>query len=207
MSHPSGQAGGVPAASSASSASSAAHQSAAGLYAPPGATVPGLVSPHHLVSPHMPIYLDLWKQQRFAAHIMPAAAAAAAQAHTDDLMERERVMMMRYDYSRRSITCSDFTNCVVPLGTRRQSQEAKEKERMDRERQERQERDKHEKEKLEKERQNQALQNHFEKSLRVAEQKVIKAFLYTLSLICGATLEYYTLFNTVNMFDNNNAAM
>lgn len=73
----------------------------------------------------------------------------------------------------------------------RQNQEIekqKEKDRIERDKQEREkmERDRQEKEReLEKERQEQALQNHFEKSLRAAQQRVCNNFNNLVFIYCN----------------------
>ncbi|CAH0553828.1 unnamed protein product [Brassicogethes aeneus] len=137
-----------PSASASGGPPQTSSASAASLYPPAGA--PNLISPHAHPSMHLPIapvYLqDIWKhQQRYGgAHLLTPPT------HTEELMERERAIIDRERMMMRE---------------RQHNELEKQKEK------ERQEREKHEREKQEKERQNQALQNHFEKSLRVAEQK------------------------------------
>ncbi|KAL1509972.1 hypothetical protein ABEB36_004635 [Hypothenemus hampei] len=123
--------------------------------------MPSVASHPHLPPPHLlhPNFsLDLWKQQRYAAvptHLLGGQQPPSNHNTQEDL---ERAAM--HDrYTERMI----------------RQEHQKEKERLDRDRQEREkierEREKQEREREEKERQEQALHNHFEKSLRAAQQK------------------------------------
>lgn len=144
---------------------------AAALYPPmaphPLAPHPGLpsVGSHPHLPPH-PLYHApfpdiIWKQ-RYAA--VPAHLLGSQQpSHTAEELERERAMLQDRHHTERMIRQQEL------------EKQHKEKERLERERQERdkleREREKQEREREEKERQEQALHNHFEKSLRAAQQK------------------------------------
>ncbi|XP_060527245.1 probable JmjC domain-containing histone demethylation protein 2C isoform X2 [Cylas formicarius] len=170
MSHPT-----TPASSGPQPPTSAPGSHPSSIYPP----VPpsSLMPPHHLaphhphLSPHTlyhsPFSDIIWKQ-RYAG--VPTHLLGQQTGHPTDeqLLERERAAALIQD--------RHHTERMI-----RQSQELekqhKEKERLERERQEREkmererEREKQEREREEKERQEQALHNHFEKSLRAAQQK------------------------------------
>ncbi|XP_048524488.1 probable JmjC domain-containing histone demethylation protein 2C isoform X3 [Dendroctonus ponderosae] len=127
--------------------------------------MPNVASHPHLPPPHLlhPNFSDMiWKQQRYAA--VPTHLLGNQQAsHTAEDLERERAMFQeRHTHNERMIR-------------QQHEQQHRDKERLDRERQERdkmdREREKQERDREEKERQEQALHNHFEKSLRAAQQK------------------------------------
>ncbi|XP_023311015.1 probable JmjC domain-containing histone demethylation protein 2C isoform X3 [Anoplophora glabripennis] len=184
MSHPSTPASSGP---SAPTSATGTHPASLGTY-PVVPPPPTLMSPHPLGHPHLaaqhlyhhPQFSDmLWKSQRgpygVSAHLLPQQTGHST---SEDILDRERVFVLQ-DRERHE-------RMIRWVEMERQNQELekqqKEKERLERDRQEQREklerereRERQEKEReLEKERQEQALHNHFEKSLRAAQQKVLR---------------------------------
>ncbi|KAG5888935.1 hypothetical protein JTB14_006303 [Gonioctena quinquepunctata] len=184
---------GTPAASAgpppqSSVASAGPHPSSLGAY-------PVVPPPSNLMSPHVPLaghhpHLAphtlyhpaqfsemLWKTSQRSPYAVPAhilsaqqtAAAAAAAGHSAaEEMLAERTAMVLQDRDRQERLYRERQNQEMA------EKQQKEKERLERDKQEQREkmeRDRQEREKEEKERQHQALQNHFEKSLRAAQHK------------------------------------
>ncbi|XP_076257984.1 lysine demethylase 3 isoform X2 [Rhynchophorus ferrugineus] len=143
----------------------------------PAALYPPHMAPHPLashplsnVATHPPLpphtmyhqpFSDIWKQRY---PIVPTHLLSSQQVPlvTDELLERDRLLFER-NHTPRMIRQQELEKQQV------------EKDRLERERQEREklerEREKQEREREEKERQDQALHNHFEKSLKAAQQK------------------------------------
>ncbi|CAG9772614.1 unnamed protein product [Ceutorhynchus assimilis] len=166
MSHPQTPATGQQPPTSAPTSLSAALYPPVPTMAPHPLGHPGIpnVANHPHLPPHQFLHSPfpdiIWNKQRYASvpgHILGSQQSA----HTVEDVERERAMLQERHATERI--------------RHQQEQHHREKERLERERQERdkmdREREKQEREREEKERQEQALHNHFEKSLRAAQQK------------------------------------
>lgn len=115
---------------------------------------------HHVAAADM-----LWKARNAAGgvpaagpqHLLPGSQQS--QHHQEDIMERDIMERARHQEQRLAVIWE------------RQNMEIEKMKEREKERAEREKQEKLEREREEKERQNEALQNHFEKSLRAAQQK------------------------------------
>ncbi|KAJ8920426.1 hypothetical protein NQ315_005292 [Exocentrus adspersus] len=172
MSHPSTPASSGP---SAPTSATGTHPATLGAY-PVVPPPPSLMTPHPLGHPHLaahslyhPQFSDMmWKAQRgpyVPAHLLPQQTSHST---TEEMLERERAALVIQDRERHERMIRERHNQEL-------EKQQKEKERLERDRQEQREKleRERERERQEKERQEQeqALHNHFEKSLRAAQQK------------------------------------